>query len=140
MTALGKKDRGRKCKLRATVSLTKIVSGKQPKKDMKNNLETGAYEPVSLEQSAKIRQLQPDKVLESRYVCTAKPLEQLDVLPAKESGLLLDWDNNEPRKAKVRHVMKGFSEEGAELLNSTTPQVTREGSMFVAQMIHIVGG
>ena len=108
---------------------------KATQKEIKNNLETKAYEPVSLEESAKIRQSQPDKVMESRYVCTAKPLEPLDVLPAKESGLLLDWDNQEPCKAKVRHVMKGFSEEGAELLNSTTPQVTREGSMFVAQMI-----
>ncbi|CAJ1448574.1 unnamed protein product, partial [Effrenium voratum] len=33
---------------------------------------------------------------------------------------------NMSRKAKARHVMKGFSEDGAEQLEAATPQVTRE--------------
>ena len=105
------------------------------KKEIDNNLQTGAYEFLTLEESARIRQTDPDKVMESRYVVTAKPLELTEVDAAREAGLLLDWDGPDPCKAKVRHVMKGFSEEGAELLAASTPQVTREGMITVAQLV-----
>ena len=82
-----------------------------------------------------MRKEQPEKIMESRYVNTAKPLEPIDLDSAKQEGLLLDWDTLEPCKAKSRHVMKGFSEDGAEYLDSTTPQVTREGVMMVTQII-----
>ena len=48
-------------------------------KEVQNNIKTGAYTPMTLEESARIRQTTPEKVLESRYVCTAKPLEEMDV-------------------------------------------------------------
>ncbi len=108
---------------------------KAMEKEVNNNIKTGAYIPLSLEDSAKVRKEQPDKIMESRYVNTAKPLEPIDIDPAKQEGLLLDWDTLEPCKAKSRHVMKGFSEDGAEYLDSTTPQVTREGVMMVTQII-----
>ena len=54
---------------------------------------------------------------------------------AKEEEILLDWDTDEPCKAKARHVMKGFSKEGAENIEATTPQVTREGTLTVAQLV-----
>ena len=54
---------------------------------------------------------------------------------ARAEGLLLDWDILEKRKAKVRHVMKGFSEQGAEYLPASTPQVTREAMMVATQLI-----
>ena len=104
-------------------------------KEINNNISTGAYKALTMEESAKARRDHPEKVMESRYVSTAKPLEPIDVETARSEGLLLDWDQPEPCKAKVRHVMKGFSEEGAEFLDSTTPQVTREGVMMVAQII-----
>lgn len=72
--------------------------------------------------------------MESRFVLTAKPLEPQDVADAKQ-GQLLDWDTDEPCKAKARHVMKGFSEDGAEQLEAATPQGTREGALLVTQMI-----
>ena len=108
---------------------------KAMQKEINNNISTGAYKPLTMEQSAKVRREQPEKIMESRYVTTAKPLEAIEVDAAKSDGLLLDWETSEPFKAKVRHVMKGFSEEGAELLDSTTPQVTREGVMMVTQII-----
>eukprot|EP00435_Cladocopium_sp_Y103_P011110 s283_g2.t2 len=108
---------------------------KAMQKEITNNINTGAYKALSIEESARVRREHPEKVMESRYVTTAKPLEPIDIEPAKSEGLLLDWDQPEPCKAKVRHVMKGFSEEGAEFLDSTTPQVTREGVMMVAQII-----
>ena len=46
------------------------------KKEVDNNLQTGAYKFLSLEESALVRQTEPDKVMESRYVVTAKPLEE----------------------------------------------------------------
>lgn len=73
--------------------------------------------------------------MESRFVLTAKPLEPEDVQPARERKILLDWTGEEPCKAKARHVMKGFSEEGAETLDAATPQVTRDGALFVTQMV-----
>ena len=108
---------------------------KAMKKEIDNNIKTGAYRPLSMEESARIRRESPEKIMESRYVSTAKPIEATDVEEAKQGGLLLEWDSTEPCKAKVRHVMKGFSEEGAEFLDSTTPQVTREGVMMVTQII-----
>lgn len=108
---------------------------KAMEKEVNNNIKTGAYIPLSLQDSAKVRKEQPEKIMESRYVNTAKPLEPMDIEPAKNEGLLLDWDSLEPCKAKSRHVMKGFSEDGAEYLDSTTPQVTREGVTMVTQII-----
>eukprot|EP00435_Cladocopium_sp_Y103_P050254 s2395_g15.t1 len=104
-------------------------------KEIENNLNIGAYEPLSLEESARVRQKHALKIMESRYVMTAKPLEPLDVEPAQHAGLLLEGDTTEPRKAKVRHVMKGFSETGSEFLDSTTPQVTRDAAILVLQLI-----
>ena len=65
---------------------------------------------------------------------TATPLEPSDIDKAKMDGLLLQGDHGGPCKAKVRHVMKGFSELGAEELNAAAPQVTRDGTLFVTQV------
>lgn len=50
------------------------------KKEIKNNIDIGAYRPISLEESAVIRRESPEKVMESRFVLTAKPLEPHEVL------------------------------------------------------------
>ena len=113
----------------------KLAFDKATKKEVTNNINIGAYQPISLEESARARQEHPEKVMSSRYVYTAKPLEQQEVGEAQLDGLLLDWSSNEPHKAKVRHVMQGYSEDGSEFLNSTTPQITRDGVMFVVQII-----
>ena len=104
-------------------------------KEVNNNIKIGAYMPLSMEESARIRQVSPEKVMESRFVLTAKPLDPEDVQGARDDKILLEWDSGEPCKAKARHVMKGYSEEGAELLEASTPQVTREGALFVTQMV-----
>ena len=104
-------------------------------KEFNNNINIGAYSIVSPEESAKVRQTMPHRIMESRLVLTPKPLEPHEVEPAKQEGILLDWDSEEPCKAKARHVMKGFSEEGSEDIEATTPQVTREGTLMVAQLV-----
>jgi hypothetical protein len=104
-------------------------------KEIKNNLSIGAYTILSQEKSAKVRREQPDKVMESRYVLTAKEIELDEVDGTKTAGLLLDWEREEPCKAKARHVMKGFSETGSENIETATPQVTREEALMVAQLI-----
>ena len=68
--------------------------------------------------------------MESRFVLTAKPLEPQDDADSRQGQLLLDWYTDEPCKAKARHVMKGFSEDG-----SGYTAVTREGALLVTQMI-----
>ena len=113
----------------------KLAFDKATNKEVNNNINIGAYLPISLEESARARQEHPEKVMSSRYVYTAKPLEQHEVGEAQLDGLLLDWSSSEPHKAKVRHVMQGYSEDGSEFLNSTTPQITRDGAMFVVQII-----
>ena len=65
---------------------------------------------------------------------TAKPLEEIDVDGARAEGILLDWATLEKRKAKVRHVVKGFSEQGIGHLPASTPQVTREAMMMTLQL------
>ena len=57
------------------------------------------------------------------------------VRAARDGKILLEWSSEEPCKAKARHVMKGYSEEGAEKIDAATPQVTREGALFVAQIV-----
>ena len=104
-------------------------------KEVKNNFGTEAYAPLTLEESARVRQQEPDRIMESRFVLTAKPLESQDVQDAKDAKTLLEWDAEEPCKAKARHVMKGFSETGSEWLEAATPQVTREGVLTVTQVI-----
>ena len=104
-------------------------------KEIQNNISIGAYKPMSLEESARARQQEPSKIMDSRYVLTAKPLEPQDVEDVRKAQLLLEWDSQEPCKAKARHVMKGFSEEGAENLEAATPQVTREATLVTAQLV-----
>lgn len=72
--------------------------------------------------------------MKSRFILIANPLEPQEVQPAEEAGLLLDSESEEPCKAKARHVMKGFSEDGLSTIEATTPQVTREGVLMVAQI------
>ena len=103
---------------------------KAAEKEIQNNLNTQAYEKLNAEESERVRRTRPDRIMESRYVRTVKPLEPCDVDKANMEGTLLSSNHGGPCKAKVRHVMKGFSEEGAEDLDSATPQVTREGVMF----------
>eukprot|EP00435_Cladocopium_sp_Y103_P054634 s153_g17.t2 len=109
------------------------------KKEFNNNTDIGAYKVLSIEESAMVRRTMPDKIMESRLVLTAKPLEPHEVEPARQEGLLLDQArgdmDSEPCKAKARHVMKGYSEEGADEIEAATPQVTREGTLTVAQLI-----
>ena len=130
-----KARQSKEVKLNELCAKNKESFGKAIKKEVTNNVDIGAYKGLDLETSARIRKTNPEKIMSSRYVLTAKPLEPEDVEPAKDAGLLLEWDSNEPHKAKARHVMKGFSENGAENLNSTTPQVTRDAIMLVAQLI-----
>lgn len=103
-------------------------------KEITTNVKSGAYEPITLKESEHIRRSKPDKVLKSRYVLTEKPVEPEDVEKNRAEDLLLDRDHG-VFKAKARHVMKGYSENNAEDLNSTTPQVSKESVMFVLQVL-----
>ena len=102
-------------------------------KEINNNIDIGAYKVLSLEESARVKQQEGDKIMDSRFVLTAKPLEPQDVEEARKSELLLDWEADEPCKAKARHVMKGYSETGAEEIEAATPQVTREATLLSHQ-------
>ena len=104
-------------------------------KEIKNNIDIGAYKVLDLEESARVKQQEGDKIMDSRFVLTAKPLEPQDIEDARQQGLLLEWDADEPCKAKARHVMKGYSETGAEDIEAATPQVTREATLLVTQLI-----
>ncbi|CAE7770550.1 RE2 [Symbiodinium sp. CCMP2456] len=108
---------------------------KAAEKEIQNNLSTNAYEILDLDESARIRREKGDRIMESRFVRTAKPLEESDVDKARFEGVLLGDGRGGPCKAKVRHVMKGFSENGAEELDAATPQVTRDGVVATTQII-----
>ena len=122
-------------KLNELSAINRKVFNKAIQKEIKNNVDIGAYRPISMEESARVRRETPEKVMESRFVLTTKPLEPHEVPLAEMDGLKLDWEADEPCKAKARHVMKGFSEDGAEDREASTPQVTREGTLLVAQLI-----
>ena len=104
-------------------------------KEINNNIETGAYECMTLEESEKVRREMPDKILQSRYVLVEKPIEESDVAKAKADKILLQDNGDLSTKAKARHVMKGFSEWDAEGLDASTPQVSKESITFLLQII-----
>ena len=104
-------------------------------KEVRNNIETGAYEVLDAKESEHIRRTKGDKIVKSRYVLTEKTIEPEDVPAAvTEQIAILDEPEN-PKKAKARHVMKGFSEEHSEYLEVTTPQVSRDSVVFVLQLL-----
>ena len=104
-------------------------------KEIKNNLETKAYQILTPEESESIRRTKPDKIIQSRYVLTEKNIEEEDVEKAKRERVLIKEDGENSTKAKARHVMKGFSEAEAETLETTTPQAGRESVLFGLQVI-----
>ncbi|CAE7370323.1 unnamed protein product [Symbiodinium necroappetens] len=59
-------------------------------KEINNNLGTQAYEILSREASQHIEQTKPEKIMESRYVITKKPLEPAEVSKAESEGVLLE--------------------------------------------------
>lgn len=50
-------------------------------------------------------------------------------------GFLINDDGDASKKAKARHVMKGYSEANSEMLEATTPQVGRESVMVTFQIL-----
>ena len=104
-------------------------------KEINNNLESGAYEILGTKESEAVRREKNDKILKSRFVLTRKPLEPEDVEKAQKEGILLEDEDGLPCKAKARHVMQGFSENGAEDLPSTTPQVAKDSVIFTLQIL-----
>ena len=105
------------------------------KKEIQNNLNTGAYEIMSPEQSEQARRDHPDKILQSRYVLVEKGIEPEDIEKAVQEGILIADAGESSTKAKARRVMKGFSEWNAEDLETATPQVAKESMMLVLQLM-----
>ena len=54
---------------------------------------------------------------------------------AKTDGILLREEGGNSTKAKARHVMKGFSEENSESMETTTPHCGRETVLGVLQLL-----
>eukprot|EP00435_Cladocopium_sp_Y103_P027341 s2384_g6.t1 len=111
---------------------------KAVEKEVKNNLKTKAYQAyqvLSPEESEEIRRKFPEKIVKSRFVMTEKSIDEEDIEQAREDGILLKDDGPHSTKAKARHVMKGFSEDNAENLETTTPQCGRETVLSVLQLL-----
>ena len=108
-------------------------------KKINNNLRTKAYKLLSPEESRQVRLEKPEKIMESRYVLTKKPLETCEIPTARMEGVLLEDTTVGTCKAKARHVMKGYSEESALDVEFTTPQVNRDSVIFVLQVIASMG-
>ena len=105
------------------------------KREVQNNIDSGAYEILDRSESEHIRRTKPDKIVQSRYVLTEKGIEAEDVEKAEFEGVLISKEGDSSKKAKARHVMKGFSEENSEYLEVTTPQVGRETVLFTLQLL-----
>ena len=117
----------------------KIKFQKAIAKEIKNNFTSKAYELISLKESEQVRREKADKVMKSRYVLTRKPCEPEDIASAQAEGILLDDETDGPHKAKARHVMQGYSENGSEELDSTTPQVAKDSVIFTLQILCSMG-
>ena len=130
-----KKQKGQKeIKLKELLQEARTKFWKAIKKEVDNNIQTGAYEILSPEESEKIRR-EGHHILQSRYVLVEKRIEPDEVLKIKDDGLLLHEDEHGGFKAKARHVMKGFSEPDSEWLEAATPQVAPETVLLVLQTL-----
>ena len=90
VTNLLKANQNKEVRFQELGQFNKECFSKAMNKEVDNNVAIGAYEPLSLEECARVRQQHPLKVMESRYVMTANwPLEPIDVEPAQHAGLLL---------------------------------------------------
>ncbi|CAE7350468.1 RE1 [Symbiodinium sp. CCMP2456] len=132
LKSLAKQRQKKEAKLHDFVGKDAARLHKAILKEINNNLTTGAYEILDLENSERLRQQRPEKIMESRYVLTKKPLEPSEVPKAEAEGILLDDKAHGPVKAKCRHVMKGFSEEAA-------LEVNRDSVIFVTQVLASMG-
>ncbi|CAE7339944.1 unnamed protein product, partial [Symbiodinium pilosum] len=101
-------------------------------KQIRNNLLTGAHELLPPQASDQVLKNKSDKVMNSRYVLTKRPLEAFEVDGVPAEDILLGDAGFGPKKAKYRH---GFSSPSALDVESTTPQVQRESVIFVAQVL-----
>ena len=130
-----KKQKGQKeIKLKELLQEARTKFWKATKKEVDNNIQTGAYEILSPEESEKIRR-EGHHILQSRYVLVEKRIEPDEVPKIKDDGLLLHEDEHGGFKAKARHVMKGFSEPDSEWLEAATPQVAPETVLLVLQTL-----
>lgn len=128
-------------KLKKEVNFGKLMNEEKKKfqkaieKEVNNNLNTQAYQILSPEESEEIRRKSPEKIVKSRFVMTEKSIDEDEVEKARGEGVLLQDDGPNSTKAKARHVMKGFSEENSENLETTTPQCGRETVLSVLQLL-----
>ena len=104
-------------------------------KEINNNLNTGAYEVLSPEESEEVRRQEDANILQSRYVFVEKMIDAEEIEEAQANGVLIREEQNLGYKAKARHVMKGFSEPDSEWLEAATPQVSPETVMLILQLL-----
>ena len=122
MMPVMKKQKGQnEIKLKQLLDEAKTKYYKAIKKEIDNNIKTGAYEILSPEESEEVRRA-GHNILQSRYVLVEKRIEEDEVPAIQEEGILLRTDEHGGFKAKARHVMKGFSEPDSEWLEAATPQ------------------
>ena len=130
-----KKPKGQnEIKLKQLLDEAKTKYYKAIKKEIDNNIKTGAYEILSPEASEEVRRA-GHNILQSRYVLVEKRIEEDEVPAMQEEGILLRTDEHGGFKAKARHVMKGFSEPDSEWLEAATPQVAPETVLLILQTI-----
>ena len=75
---------------------------KAMKKEIKNNIAADAYKILTPEESAQVRQREPNKIMESRFVLTAKPLGAPGGEWCRTGGITFGLEPEDPCKAKAR--------------------------------------
>ncbi|CAK9117590.1 unnamed protein product [Durusdinium trenchii] len=122
-----KKPKGQnEIKLKQLLDEAKTKYYKAIKKEIDNNIKTGAYEILSPEASEEVRRA-GHNILQSRYVLVEKRIEEDEVPAMQEEGILLRTDEHGGFKAKARHVMKGFSEPDSEWLEAEAMEEVETG-------------
>ena len=130
-----KKQKGQKeIKLKELMQFAREKFLKAIKKEIDNNITTGAYEILTPEESEEVRR-GGQNILQSRYVLVEKRIDPDEVEEMRMNDLLLREDEHGGFKAKARHVMKGFSEPDSEWLEAATPQVAPETVLLILQTI-----
>ena len=130
-----KKQKGQnEIKLKQLLEETKTKYYEAIKKEIDNNIKTGAYEILSPEEPEEVRRA-GHNILQSRYVLVEKRIEAEEVPATQEEGLLVQEDEHGGFKAKASHAMKGFSEPDSEWLEAATPQVAPETVLLILQTI-----
>lgn len=107
------------------------------RKEWETNLNAGAIEVIPPMEASKIRQTQSHRIMQSRLLHVAKPIDDLENFDPDE--ILHYGRDNQPRKAKSRWIVRGDRDPDVFQVETTAPVIARDTMFIGLQLIASFG-